>query len=182
MSEPINSGASGGAADGTAVIMVDPTAVASAPAPLSTSSTTQNAVVSVDTTTAVGASSPTAASSPVTSVKNESKSQNNSMSEGKKVAPAPPQTPTPPPRHHLHSQHHQSHLPWGALKERPLAVSSSSLNERLAELEHKKPGEYLMHLIVFNFVQTSSRKLEQITNEKRVSSFLRPISSVYTKS
>ena len=59
-------------------------------------------------------------------------------------------------------------LPWGAPKDRP-NVTTSGDGTRLVDLERKKPGEYLMNLIVFNFIQTSARKLDQITNEKRVS-------------
>lgn len=68
-------------------------------------------------------------------------------------------------------------LPWGAVKEKP------NLNSQLAQLaqlmggsmlnsvnmEKKKPGEYLMKLIVFNFAQVGAKKLEQIINgDKRV--------------
>ena len=63
-------------------------------------------------------------------------------------------------------------LPWGALKEKSnllgMVVGNISGSTRLVELERKKPGEYLMHLIVFNFMQTGAKKLEQITFEKRV--------------
>lgn len=81
-------------------------------------------------------------------------------------------------------------LPWGALKEKPnlngqlinlinvinengQAMGGQqpllSLNDELVHIEKKKPGEYLMKLIVFNYVQICSKKLEQILNgDKRV--------------
>lgn len=83
-------------------------------------------------------------------------------------------------------------LPWGAIKEKPnlgaqltgliqminsgngASVGSSGggvgfLNEDIINVEKKKPGEYLMKLIVFNFAQIGSKKLEQIINgDKRV--------------
>jgi hypothetical protein len=77
----------------------------------------------------------------------------------------------------------QAYLPWGVLKEKPhmnfkhtpmfsssnsIYSSISSLSNKIIDIESKKPGEYLMHLIMFNFIQLSSKKLEQIVNEKRV--------------
>lgn len=74
-------------------------------------------------------------------------------------------------------------LPWGAVKEKPnlnaqLAqlvqlIGGGALNlnvpDALLNMEKKKPGEYLMKLIVFNFAQLGSKKFEQIINgDKRV--------------
>lgn len=86
-------------------------------------------------------------------------------------------------------------LPWGALKEKPnfnqqlatllasisnenttaaaaaAAAAGAANNDELigGQIERRKPGEYLMKLIVFNFVQIGSKKLEQIINgDKRV--------------
>jgi len=53
-------------------------------------------------------------------------------------------------------------LPWGIVKEKP-----SDLNTLNIDLDKCKPGEYLMNLIVLNFIQISSRKLEQIVNNER---------------
>jgi hypothetical protein len=88
-------------------------------------------------------------------------------------------------------------LPWGAVKEKtvnsnssprspstPLSSMSSSgdkffsnlkpnenqIKNNEASVENKKPGEYVMHLVMLNFIQLSAKKLEQILNgEKRVS-------------
>lgn len=74
-------------------------------------------------------------------------------------------------------------LPWGAVKEKPNINSQlSQLVQLMAAngqttlnsigMEKKKPGEYLMKLIVFNFAQIGSKKLEQIVNgEKKVKIF-----------
>jgi hypothetical protein len=60
-------------------------------------------------------------------------------------------------------------LPWGAIKDKHSNSNSSSIYE-VVGVDRKKPGEYLMHLIVLNFIQLSSKKFEQIINgEKRVS-------------
>jgi hypothetical protein len=60
-------------------------------------------------------------------------------------------------------------LPWGAIKDKYANSNSSSIYE-VVGVDRKKPGEYLMHLIVLNFVQLSSKKFEQMINgEKRVS-------------
>lgn len=78
-----------------------------------------------------------------------------------------------------------SHLPWGASKDKPFsahnfnsslqtglpaATTSNFLNvcNRLDEIQKRKPGEYIVHLVLFNFVHASAKKLEQITLEKRV--------------
>ena len=74
-----------------------------------------------------------------------------------------------------------SRLPWGAFKEKHcyflnhltnldsnlfLSTSSSSSND---SSEKKKPGEYVMQLVMLNFVQLTSKKFEQIINgEKKV--------------
>jgi hypothetical protein len=50
---------------------------------------------------------------------------------------------------------------------------SGAPQELLAGLDKKKPGEYLMHLVVFNFVQIGSKKFEQIVNGDKKVSFLR---------
>ena len=88
-------------------------------------------------------------------------------------------------------------LPWGVIREKlsPVATSTSNqilnvntttaqvndasaslggLNQLLinidfANIEKKRPGEYLMNLLMFNFVQVGSKKLEQIVSgDKRV--------------
>lgn len=75
-------------------------------------------------------------------------------------------------------------LPWGVVKEKPnLSVHVAQLVQTigaaggvqvpesagLLNIEKRKPGEYLMKLIVFNFAQCASKKLEQIVQgEKRV--------------
>ena len=72
-------------------------------------------------------------------------------------------------------------LPWGVIREKlapPGSAIAPNLSDSqqqpvngadLASIEKKKPGEYLMHLIMFNFVQISSKKLEQIVGgDKRV--------------
>jgi hypothetical protein len=68
-------------------------------------------------------------------------------------------------------------LPWGAFKEKHcyflnhltsldtnlLSTSTNDLNEK------KKPGEYVMQLVMLNFVQLTSKKFDQIINgEKKV--------------
>ncbi|CAF0877343.1 unnamed protein product [Brachionus calyciflorus] len=67
-------------------------------------------------------------------------------------------------------------LPWGVLKETPSlsnnlfnlisssALSNVNINDEFFKIEKKKPGEYLMNLVVFNFIQLSSKKLDQIIN------------------
>lgn len=73
-------------------------------------------------------------------------------------------------------------LPWGAVKEKPnINAQLTQLAQLMAantggpatlnsiNMEKKKPGEYLMRLIVFNFAQIGAKKLEQIINgDKRV--------------
>ena len=70
-------------------------------------------------------------------------------------------------------------LPWGVVREKQTLnanantssnnSSVNNLSNDLANIEMKKPGEYLMHLIVFNFIQLSSKKLEQAVNgDKKV--------------
>ena len=78
-------------------------------------------------------------------------------------------------------------LPWGATRERLNLFSnmllhstvslnstnnssqSSSPSNELIPGEKKKPGEYVMHLLMLNFIQTTAKKFEQIINgEKRV--------------
>jgi hypothetical protein len=53
-------------------------------------------------------------------------------------------------------------LPWGIVKEKPTNLDTLNI-----DLDRCKPGEYLMNLIVLNFIQISSRKLDHIvSNEK----------------
>ena len=70
-------------------------------------------------------------------------------------------------------------LPWGVVREKQTLnanantssnnSSVNNLSNYLANIEMKKPGEYLMHLIVFNFIQLGSKKLEQAVNgDKKV--------------
>ena len=59
-------------------------------------------------------------------------------------------------------------LPWGAIREKPNpnASFSTSPNHQF-QIDNKKPGEYLMHIVVFNFIQLSSKKFDQLVKEKR---------------
>lgn len=60
-------------------------------------------------------------------------------------------------------------LPWGAVKEKPNFSNNLLASSDSVHFEKRKPGEYLMNLVVFNFVQIGSKKLEQIVNgDKRV--------------
>lgn len=72
-------------------------------------------------------------------------------------------------------------LPWGAFKEKHcyflnhltsldtnlLSATSTSTSNDLNE--KKRPGEYVMQLVMLNFVQLTSKKFDQIINgEKKV--------------
>ena len=77
-------------------------------------------------------------------------------------------------------------LPWGATRERlnlfsnmalhstvSLNINTTTNNPPLQQEaaitgDKKKPGEYVMHLLMLNFIQATAKKFEQITNEKRV--------------
>jgi hypothetical protein len=60
-------------------------------------------------------------------------------------------------------------LPWGAIREKPNPnySFSSSTSTNQFNIDNKKPGEYLMHIVVFNFIQLSSKKFDQLVKEKR---------------
>ena len=74
-------------------------------------------------------------------------------------------------------------LPWGVIREKfsnassllapahfssSLSVNVSDVPSDFANVDRKRPGEYLMHLLMLNFVNLSSKKLEQIVSgEKR---------------
>ena len=76
-------------------------------------------------------------------------------------------------------------LPWGVIREKgshasspstPLDSTGLTVNvndtnnvDKFTNIERKKPGEYLMHLLMLNFIQLGSKKLEQIVSgDKRV--------------
>ncbi len=76
-------------------------------------------------------------------------------------------------------------LPWGVIREKvshasspstPLDSTGLTINvndtnnvDKFTNIEKKKPGEYLMHLLMLNFIQLGSKKLEQIVSgDKRV--------------
>ena len=70
-------------------------------------------------------------------------------------------------------------LPWGVLKQTQnlssslhhliKSVPNVNIDSDFFKIENKKPGEYLMNLIVFKFMQLSSKKINFIMEgEKRV--------------
>jgi len=70
--------------------------------------------------------------------------------------------------HHSHHHHHQQQTSSNSAG-LSLNLSDSGLGDKFANIEKKKPGEYLMHLLVLNFIQLGSKKLEQIVSgDKRV--------------
>ena len=71
--------------------------------------------------------------------------------------------------HHHHHQQQQQQQTSSNSAGLSLNLSDSGLGDKFANIEKKKPGEYLMHLLVLNFIQLGSKKLEQIVSgDKRV--------------
>ena len=73
--------------------------------------------------------------------------------------------------HHHSHHHHQQQQQQTSSNSAGLSLnlSDSGLGDKFANIEKKKPGEYLMHLLVLNFIQLGSKKLEQIVSgDKRV--------------
>lgn len=59
---------------------------------------------------------------------------------------------------------YNTRLPWGAIKEK---LPTANITE-LANIERKKPGEYLLNLLILNFIQISSKKIDSLLSvEKR---------------
>lgn len=60
----------------------------------------------------------------------------------------------------------EARLPWGAVKERQSYFLNHipSLEQHPSDsiVEKKKPGEYVMQLVMLNFVQLTSKKFEQV--------------------
>lgn len=74
-------------------------------------------------------------------------------------------------------------LPWGAYKERQsyflnhmlvtnlvdVNSNDSTTTSTQSTLDKKKPGEYVMQLVMLNFVQLTSKKFDQlVSNDKKV--------------
>lgn len=77
-------------------------------------------------------------------------------------------------------KYYYAKLPWGVLKQTQnlssslqhlvKSVPNVKIDDDFFKIEIKKPGEYLMNLIVFKFMQLSSKKINfVIEGEKRVS-------------
>ncbi|RNA38647.1 furry isoform X3, partial [Brachionus plicatilis] len=80
-------------------------------------------------------------------------------------------------------KHYYAKLPWGVLKQTQnlssnlknliTSVPNVNIDDDFFKIENKKPGEYLMNLIVFKFMQLGSRKISLIMNGEKRDKFLR---------
>lgn len=111
------------------------------------------------------------------SVESPSKSANTSINNERKETDS--SNCKSPVRSVNQDKYYYAKLPWGVLKQTQnlssnlqnliTSVPNVNIDDDFFKIENKRPGEYLMNLIVFKFMQLSSKKISLIMNgDKRV--------------